>query len=168
MAPESRPWFPFYAADFLNDLRSALLTPAERGYYITLLCHEWIEDGLPDDPEQLAALLKLTPRQFRKVWAKLTTCFAIQAGRLINPRLEAVRHELRDADRAAALERERLAEQGRKGAASRWLKASSKAGAVVGLLARPMTGLMAGPMAGPMTGLMAGPMAGLMLGYLSL
>ena len=37
--------FPFFPADFL--VSTMLMSPAEVGAYMRLLCHSWIEDGIP-------------------------------------------------------------------------------------------------------------------------
>jgi uncharacterized protein YdaU (DUF1376 family) len=41
------PSFQFYPQDFISDLNVQSMTDAECGRYIKLLCHCWIEDGLP-------------------------------------------------------------------------------------------------------------------------
>lgn len=41
------PSFQFYPQDFLADLNVTLMNMEERGAYITLLCHNWIEGAIP-------------------------------------------------------------------------------------------------------------------------
>jgi uncharacterized phage protein (TIGR02220 family) len=43
------PAFQFYPQDFISDINVQAMTLEERGAYITLLCHCWIEDGIPKD-----------------------------------------------------------------------------------------------------------------------
>ncbi len=50
------PWFPVYPADWLTDQRIEIITNEGLGAYLRLLCYEWINDGLPDNPEDLAIL----------------------------------------------------------------------------------------------------------------
>ena len=52
------PSFQFYPADFLVDTQG--MTPAEVGVYIRLICHCWIQDGLPED---LATIRRLADAQ---------------------------------------------------------------------------------------------------------
>lgn len=53
---QKSPAFQFYPLDFLSDANVRLMTVAERGAYIFLLCHCWVERGLPDDVLKLAVL----------------------------------------------------------------------------------------------------------------
>lgn len=103
---KNRPSFQFYPGDFLADLNVQSMTMEERGIYITLLCHCWIEDGLPlDDEHQMAQLWK------RPAVAK---CFSEKNGKLRNPRLD---KEKKKQEKYHKLLRER----GLKGAKQRWL-----------------------------------------------
>lgn len=57
--PEQRsPAFQFYPKDFLTDMRVVLMSHEVRGMYITLLCHDWLQDGIP--AESAAALCGMT------------------------------------------------------------------------------------------------------------
>jgi uncharacterized protein YdaU (DUF1376 family) len=74
------PSFQFYPADFLADINVQTMTMEERGIYITLLCHCWIEDGLPsDDGHPIATLLKNH---------SIAKCFIKKNGKFRNPRLD--------------------------------------------------------------------------------
>jgi uncharacterized protein YdaU (DUF1376 family) len=46
---KNSPSFQFYPQDFLSDIHVQSMTMEERGAYITLLCHCWIENGIPTD-----------------------------------------------------------------------------------------------------------------------
>lgn len=53
---EKPPSFQFYPKDILSD-SSAMLLPNEIfGIYMKLLCHDWINDGLPDNDEDILSL----------------------------------------------------------------------------------------------------------------
>lgn len=53
------PAFQFYPAEFLNDEATLNMTLEERGMYITLLCHCWINGSLPN---KFGKLYKLLPQ----------------------------------------------------------------------------------------------------------
>ena len=120
MAPEARPAFLFYPADFLSDMGSAMMPLEVRGGYITLLSHAWIERGLPEEEAAIAQLLKLRPREFARVWPALLKRFQLQGGRLINPRLEAERQRQDLEERELREEETRAREQRRQAALQRW------------------------------------------------
>lgn len=83
------PAFQFYPADFFGSSKVQRMSLTERGAYITLLAHCWLDGGLPNDPKQLAALLHVKPLQFDRMWAcVLKECFVERNGVLINARLE--------------------------------------------------------------------------------
>ena len=100
--------FPFFPADFL--VSTMLMKPDQRGAYITLLCHAWIEDGLEDNEELLCQLAGLKPAKMKEVLKR----FARDSdGKLRHPRMEQVRQEV------LAL-RDKRAKAGRKGAEVKW------------------------------------------------
>jgi uncharacterized protein YdaU (DUF1376 family) len=107
-ADHHRPAFQFYPADFLADAAVVAMSMEERGVYITLLCHQWIEGSIPDDPKILARLVHMSPDSFLIVWGqvgdKFKTCDT--PGRLKNTRLERERVFMleRSAERIKILE----------------------------------------------------------------
>jgi uncharacterized protein YdaU (DUF1376 family) len=109
-----RPAFQLYVNDWLSSTAIALMSAAEEGAYIHLLCHEWTEDdcGLPDDDAQLAVLSRLG-RDWKKSSACLRKQFMARDGRLYNKKLLAVRD-------AADAWREKQRESGKRGAQKRW------------------------------------------------
>jgi|ERR1044072_1202738 uncharacterized protein YdaU (DUF1376 family) len=108
------PAFPFYATDFLSDAPVIAMTLEERGAYITLLCIAWTEQGIPDDHKKLAKVLRVSPRRFADIWEAMAVCWeADGAGRLVSPRMEIIRKEMRGRSTAAK-------EAGVKGARARW------------------------------------------------
>ena len=65
MSKDRPPSFQFYPADFLADMPVMLMTPEQRGGYISLLCHAWLSDNpgtLPNDDRILAILSGLGDR----------------------------------------------------------------------------------------------------------
>ena len=106
------PAFQFYAGDFLSDIDVQIMTMAQRGIYITLLAHEWIEGSLPTDTRHLNILCGKHPN-FNSDWNVVKNCFYEDGGRLYNKRLEAERNNL-------ISYRERMSNNGKKGANARW------------------------------------------------
>lgn len=48
-----RPAFQFYPKDWLSDGEAAAMSNEEKGVYITLLCYDWENDGLENNPDRL-------------------------------------------------------------------------------------------------------------------
>lgn len=63
MAKDKLPWFPLWVNDWLSSTTITLMTPAQEGAYIRLLCHQWASSdcSLPNDDRALAALGRLDP-----------------------------------------------------------------------------------------------------------
>jgi uncharacterized protein YdaU (DUF1376 family) len=71
------------------------MTPEEEGAYIRLICHDWANDGIPDDDSQLAMLSRLGEQVFNKCSNKLRKAFIkhpTRDGYLTNERLEKERN----------------------------------------------------------------------------
>lgn len=86
------PAMPFYVGDWLASTSVTLMTPAERGGYLHLLCHAWASQqaALPDDDDALAALSGLGQGWFNGGSTKIRKCFQPHPeleGKLTNPRL---------------------------------------------------------------------------------
>ncbi len=115
MASEDKaPAFQFYVRDYLTDEAVLMMSYEQRGIYDTLLCHQWLERSISADPQELAKLLKVSPRRFLKLWPGIAVCFSSAGdGRLVNERLERQR---REQDEYAAGQ----VEHGKRGAAVRW------------------------------------------------
>ncbi len=108
---KSPPWYDFYPERFIAGTVS--MDAAERGMYISLMSHQWLMDGLPDDRRTLDRLAggELTTAVLAK--------FPLGAdGKRRNARLESVRQEQRDRiDKSKA--------RGRKAAEARWSRDAS-------------------------------------------
>lgn len=89
MAKGKSPAFQFYPDAWLSSTSVSLMTPAEEGAYIRLLCHAWqAEDcGLPDDDEELAVLSRLRDEWEGKSARRIRAKFSAIDGRLYNNRL---------------------------------------------------------------------------------
>ena len=82
--------FPFFPADFL--VSTMLMTPAEVGAYMRLLCHSWIEDGIPyKSKSHIARLAGVSTPKLEQILIKF---YIDDEKRLRHPRLEAVRKEV--------------------------------------------------------------------------
>jgi len=85
------PSFGFFPDNWLGSSRIAVMTPAEEGAYIRLLCLAWnspeMDAGLPDDDGALAIMSRLGDSWARGSGAKLRACFESRGGRLYNEKL---------------------------------------------------------------------------------
>src|ERR1041384_1511991 len=63
------------------------MTYAERGVYVTLLCWQWREGSVPDDPKSLAKALEASRRLVAHVLTKAFNDDGTQSQRLVNRRL---------------------------------------------------------------------------------
>ncbi|MDD5305409.1 MAG: DUF1376 domain-containing protein [Elusimicrobia bacterium] len=81
------PAFQQYAQDWL--VGTAHLSLEAQGAYERLLCHQWVDGPLPNDPKRLARQLGVSASKFKMLWSDLAPHFPLQAnGTLANPRLE--------------------------------------------------------------------------------
>jgi uncharacterized protein YdaU (DUF1376 family) len=92
------PAFPFYVKDWLSSPKINLMTPAQEGAYIRLLCYAWEDQdcSLPDDDEALAQLSRLGEGWLKSSANPLRHCFTVHPqlpGRLVNLRLLSARKQ---------------------------------------------------------------------------
>ena len=79
--------FPFFPEAFL--VSTMLMSPAEVGAYMRLLCHSWIEDGIPyKNKSDLGRLAGVSPQKLEKIMQKF---FIDDQNMVRNYRLEEVR-----------------------------------------------------------------------------
>jgi uncharacterized protein YdaU (DUF1376 family) len=84
----ARPWFAFYAADYIAD--TLALSAEQHGAYLLLLMAYWQKQGaLPDDNDQLAAICRLPAKTFHKHRALLAAFFKVEDGVWRSKRMEA-------------------------------------------------------------------------------
>lgn len=82
------PYFKMYPADVETDENFRLMSYEQRGLYWTLLDHAWLNDGLPNDIEDVQHLAQLSKIDFDRMWKRVSKCFILVDGRLINSRQE--------------------------------------------------------------------------------
>jgi len=87
------PAFQFYPSEFVSDFKVIMMSMEERGAYITLLSHEWLERGLPNNQDELKALCG-NPENWPSIWKKVGQCFYEKKGKLFNKRLEKERKKI--------------------------------------------------------------------------
>ena len=70
-------WFPIEPAAFLSDSLVDQMTTLELGACFRLLCRQWIDGDLPDDPEQLRRLARLSKPEMDESWEVIQRFFPI-------------------------------------------------------------------------------------------
>lgn len=105
------PAFQFYPQDFMSDINVKVMTTEAVGAYWLLLCHDWIECGLPDDDRSLAVLSGMNER-WCEVSEQVLKCFKKRGTKIYNPRLEKERKKQKNF-------REQKSEAGKASAKSR-------------------------------------------------
>jgi len=105
---DKAPAFQFYPKDYLSDAKIRAMTFKQRGMYWTLVCHCWIEQGLPADPKEIARILGIpTPARFEQHdWPAIGRCFYLKEGTYQHGRLDIERRkqdEYREAGRLAGI-----------------------------------------------------------------
>jgi len=136
--PDAPPWFPFYACDWLASLAVTEMTPAERGGLIQLLCHDWVNGGLPDDDDRLASLSGLGDAWFNESAKVLRPWFAsvrIRPGYISNPELQLEREKYvryvencQKGGAKSARNRRGDSDFGRRLAERRWMRTDMRTG----------------------------------------
>jgi len=111
----SSPSFHFYPKDWLTSSAVQGMSNHERGIYITLLCHCWLEGSVPSDPNTLSRLTNERFVNFIRAWRRSLShrFYTGDDGRLRNRRLELERSKQK-----AYYEQQR--EKGHAGAQQRW------------------------------------------------
>lgn len=118
--------FQFLPSEWLASPVTAMMSPAEEGAYIRLLCYDWVNDGIPNDDEQLARLSRLGDAWNRTSSNPIKACFKEhpkKPGFLTNDRLLSER--ARQAEWA-----KKSSKGGRKSAIKRWGFGTPKPAAV--------------------------------------
>ena len=113
MAREPSPAFQFYPRDWLSAASVVQMTPEQRGLYIQLLSHGWLEGSLPADDAAVAALAGCSLKRWQAVGGFVRQQFEERDGRLYQGRLERERRKQMEY-------REDASEHGKKGARARW------------------------------------------------
>lgn len=140
------PYFPFYPRDWLSDPKVTRLPLEARGAYIHLLASMWEQGdddcGLPDDDRELARILGVSVKSWKKCRSNLVEVLRFGSGRVTNTRLQR--------------EHQKAVSKSRKAAQSAHIKhanaganAHANADANAGAYARPNAGAKAGAPAVP-------------------
>jgi uncharacterized protein YdaU (DUF1376 family) len=106
----SRPdiWMPLFVGDYLRD--TSRLTRDQHGGYLLLIMDYWVKGPLPDDDEQLAAIVKANLEEWSRLRPRLEPFFRVEAGMWHHKRIDEERGKA-----AAQIERlEQLARAGRE------------------------------------------------------
>jgi len=109
-------WFPFYYLDWMTDLNVQMLSHAEKGLYIDMLCSCFNEDGLPTDHTMLQRLFKCDADDLKMV----VTLFHERDGKLHNKKLDEVKADQQSKSQQAS-------DAGKKSAQARKAKALTEA-----------------------------------------
>jgi uncharacterized protein YdaU (DUF1376 family) len=112
MATGKSPSFQFYAADYLADENTALMTLEEEGAYIRAMAYCWREGSIPADDDHLSRLLKGASTTVLRVVRECFNQSPTDPLRLVHRRLEKEREKQK-------VWREKSAEGGRKSGESK-------------------------------------------------
>lgn len=110
------PAFQFYPADYLSSPRVETMSLTYQGAYVRLLCYDWLNDGIPDDDDQLANLSRLGEDWCKGGYKMVKPCFnqhPTKVGFLTNARLQKEREK-------QAGWKQKSSDGGKKSAAKRW------------------------------------------------
>ena len=97
-------YFPFYVKDWLASRSVKRMTLAQRGAYLELLCAQWLDGSLPDDKDELRAILAVAEPEFSKVWSRVEPMFPVCSdGQRRNEKLSELREKaLEKSEKASA------------------------------------------------------------------
>lgn len=112
-------WMPFFVADYLGDTMH--LTTPQHGAYLLLIFHYWRAGSLPSDDHQLAAIAKLSFREWMAMRGVIAAFFAISADAWRHKRIDRELEKARDkyAKRVGSSEAAVAAREAKKQAAER-------------------------------------------------
>ena len=112
-----KPWFRFWAEDFLADSATASLSLDEVGALVTLWAYCWREGSIPADEVRIARLLRCESSAMAQLWPNVRVHFSELAGgdgsRLVSARINSERV-------AADAQRAERSESGKRGSERRW------------------------------------------------
>ena len=81
------PAFQFYPKDFLADINVVVMNMEERGVYITLLSHLWLQGSLPNNSKMLQHLCN-NPSNWKESWKNIKHCFYSNGNSLFHKRID--------------------------------------------------------------------------------
>lgn len=94
MRPQRKafPYYPFFVDDFEEGVIS--MTIAEVGLYILALGYSWKHGSIPDDPGEVARLIRRNQSEVKKAWPSVRKKWTeAEPGKLVNARQEIERAE---------------------------------------------------------------------------
>jgi uncharacterized protein YdaU (DUF1376 family) len=114
MAIQKPEWFKLDAAKFLSDAQVDAMSTLELGACLRLLCRQWLDGHIPDDPRLLARLCRLDAAAMDEAWVTLEPFFPmIEPGKRANRYMWIEREKV-----ITALERK--SDEGTRAARKRW------------------------------------------------
>jgi uncharacterized protein YdaU (DUF1376 family) len=117
MAIQKPEWFKVDPAKFLSDAQVDVMSTLELGACFRLLCRQWLDGYIPDDPRLLARLCRLDATAMDEAWVTLEPFFpAIELGKRANRFMWIEREKV-----ITALERK--SDEGTRAAHKRWNEA---------------------------------------------
>ena len=92
--PKLLPYFRWYPADAETDHLYASMDDAELGFFHRCLNRAWLNEGLPVDMDELAAIMRVPRKVLDQRWVKVGRCFHLSevTGKLVNKRQEEERN----------------------------------------------------------------------------
>lgn len=86
----SLPYFNFYPTDFLGDANVAIMSAAEIGGYVALLCTAWQFGGkLPNDDVKLSKWARMSREEWASARKAIQPCFEVEGDWLVSRRMQA-------------------------------------------------------------------------------
>lgn len=98
------PYFRWYPKDAESDSKYTSLSLPELGLYHRCMNHSWLNDGIPEDVEEISRELRITLADTNRYWPRVSKCFVRSEddGRQRNPRQEIERnHAISKSEKAS-------------------------------------------------------------------
>ena len=106
------PAFQFYPESWLGDPDVQMMSLAEKGAYITLICSIWVRDGFPNEEDKVRRLLG-SPKNFKTLWNNIKHKFVVVDETIHHRRLIKERDKIEDY-------KNKRSKAGKIGAKARW------------------------------------------------
>lgn len=87
------PWFKFAPGDWLLSSEIRLLTLVQRGLLIELMCHDWMQDGVPSSPKEVRRLFRVEAKADAIAGVLALFTIVLPNGRRSHPWMERQRRE---------------------------------------------------------------------------
>ena len=120
------PYFPLYAANIIASKAYRLMTLEQRGLWITILTECWVNDGIPESPEEMAKYLGFSEETITKAKFNLSSfSLKIEGGQIFSTELNEYKIGYMESRRLKSL-------GGKKGAQNKKLKQAIETSARLG------------------------------------